>query len=61
MEFREVYDPSSGGFTLVGNMTTGRAFHTATLLRTGAVLLTGGDGASGTAELYYPAVGSPEN
>jgi hypothetical protein len=38
----QVYDPVSGHFSLTGEMVTGRAYHTATLLRSGNVLLTGG-------------------
>lgn len=56
----EIYDPSSGTFSVVGNMTRSRDIHTATLLRDGTVLLTGG-GEGGcsqptldSAELYDP-------
>jgi hypothetical protein len=47
-----------GKFTLTGNMTTARFFHTATLLGDGKVLLAGGDSLTATAELYDPATGS---
>jgi hypothetical protein len=57
----EVYDPTTGQFTVVGNMTAGRAWHTATLLNNGKVLIAGGrtNSVSGgtywaSAELYDP-------
>jgi len=49
----ELYDPSTGTFTATGDMTTGRAGHTATLLPNGKVLITSGGLAS--AELYDPS------
>ncbi|HKR27736.1 MAG TPA: kelch repeat-containing protein, partial [Acidobacteriaceae bacterium] len=49
----------SGAFALVGNMTTARAEHTATLLGNGKVLIAGGSGQGfaplGSAELYDPS------
>ena len=60
----ELYDPATGSFTATTDpdMTTPRAFHQATLLDDGKVLITGGENASGTAvasaELYDPATGS---
>jgi hypothetical protein len=56
----ELYDPSAGSFTALSSMTGVRAFHTATLLRDGTVLIAGGifgpnDIAS--TELYDPAIG----
>jgi N-acetylneuraminic acid mutarotase len=57
----ELYDPTANTFTaLSATMTTSRAYHTATLLPSGLVLITGGSpGSNGTtafntAELYNP-------
>jgi hypothetical protein len=52
----EVYDPSLGTFTTTGSMSVTRVFHTATLLASGKVLVTGGHDAS--AELYDPTSGA---
>jgi hypothetical protein len=59
----EIYDPATGTFTPTGSMATPRQEHTATLLRDGRVLITGGytgDARLGqrTAELYDPATGT---
>jgi hypothetical protein len=51
----ETYDPVSGTFTPAGNMGRARAFHSATLLLTGKVLITG-DGSD--AELFDPTTNS---
>jgi Galactose oxidase, central domain len=53
----ELFDPRTGTFTSVGNMTMARSEHTATLLPDGRVLIAGGDpGPSlSTAELYDPS------
>ena len=61
----ESYDPSTGTFAPLGNMTERRAGHTATLLKDGRVLIAGGYGYAGigaylgafsTAEIYTPNV-----
>jgi hypothetical protein len=52
----EVYDSSSGTFSATGTMLVKRFFHTATLLTSGKVLVTGGPDAS--AELYDPTSGT---
>ncbi len=64
----EVFDPAKGLFTLTGSMASARGGHTATLLRNGKVLVTGGvDNGGGyfpfdvpglkSAELFDPATG----
>lgn len=70
----ELYDPATDSYTLTGSMVNGRAFHTATLLADGRVLIVGGgrstsgEGSSGTGvpspedipppEIYDPATGT---
>ncbi len=62
----EVYDPATGSFTRVGDMTQGRTQHTASLLGDGRVLIAGGSVdvngfglfPSKTAEIYDPATQS---
>jgi hypothetical protein len=56
----EVYDPSSGIFTVVGKMNTEHACHTATLLQNGRVLITGGSYPTPamSAELFNPVSGT---
>jgi hypothetical protein len=59
----ELYDPTSGTFSLTGNLHTARSSQSATLLTNGNILLAAGqnDGANGgylsSAELYNPATG----
>ena len=63
----ELYDSSTGTFTATGNMPVRRAYHTATVLNDGRVLITGGISPVGTgsfntdwiqssAEIYTPPV-----
>jgi hypothetical protein len=61
----ELYDPTTGTFTLTGSMTTGRVGGraTATLLQNGQVLIAGGcsyvyDNSTSSAELFDPASGT---
>lgn len=57
----ELFDPVTESFTSLPAMTSPRAEHTATLLPTGQVLLTGGDTGtrfSNAAELFDPAAGT---
>jgi len=61
----ELYDPSAGSFAATGSMADGRSGHTATLLNTGQVLITGGSNYAvggipnylAAAELYDPLTG----
>jgi hypothetical protein len=54
----EIYDPSTGSFSVTGSMAEARTFHTATLLPSGKVLVAGGGDENSTAEIYDPATGS---
>src|ERR1700730_1879029 len=56
----ELIDPFTTTFTTTGSMTTGRDFHTATLLPHGRVLLLGGNQffSVSSAELYDPVSGN---
>jgi hypothetical protein len=54
----EVYDPSTGSFSVTGSMAEARTYHTATLLPSGKVLVAGGGDENSTAEFYDPATGS---
>ena len=55
----ELYDPNSGTFQSVAEMSIGRSGHTATLLKNGKVLIIGGwtgrYDLRGSAEIYDPA------
>ena len=51
----EIFDPTTGSFTIAGQMNVGRFWHSATLLSNGSVLVTGGiggDQALSSAEIY---------
>ena len=52
----EIYNPATGLWSKTGSMAHGRSYHTATLLRSGKVLIVGGSD-SKKAELYDPATG----
>jgi len=56
----ELYDPSAGTFTATGSMTVVRAFHAATMLGSGKVLIAGGGFwfSAASAELYDPVAGT---
>jgi RHS repeat-associated protein len=62
----ELYDPSTGTFTLTGSLNTERIVHTATLLNNGMVLVAGGQcdiihycsEFLASAELYDPGTGT---
>ncbi len=56
----ELYDSLPGNFTATGNMNTGRALFTATLLPDGGVLMAGAalfPGSLASAEVYDPVMG----
>jgi hypothetical protein len=62
----EIFDPATNTFSATGSMTTERGWHSATLLKSGKVLIVGGNDFSftgnsvalSTAELYDPASGT---
>jgi hypothetical protein len=57
----ELYDPTTGQFTLTGSMTMARSGHVATLLNNGKVLIAGGAIGQNfltSAELYDPSTGA---
>lgn len=54
----EIYDPATGVWTRVGDLTTGRYQHTATLLADGRVLFAGGPWNPRSAEIFYPSTGA---
>lgn len=53
----ELYDPTTGTWSLTGSMGTARSFHTATLMPNGWVLVAGGINLSNT-EVYNPMTGT---
>lgn len=53
----EVYDPSTGTWSVTGSMTEARTFFSATMLPNGIVLVAGGSANYSEAELYDPASG----
>ncbi|CAF5045847.1 unnamed protein product, partial [Rotaria sp. Silwood1] len=56
----EIYDPSMNQWTTTASMATPREYHTATLLNSGKVLVTGGEGYTGymaKCEIYDPSTG----
>ena len=55
LDSSEIFDPSTGVWTMAGTLARRRAGHTATLLQDGRVLVVGGDGV--TTEIYNPATG----
>lgn len=56
----ELYDPTTGSFTVSGNLHTPRTSHTATLLTNGKALIAGGyaGGYATSGELYDPTTGT---
>jgi WD40 repeat protein len=54
----DLWDPATGEFTVVATLADARAFHTATLLKDGRVLVAGGaniNGVLSSAEIFDPA------
>jgi hypothetical protein len=66
LQSAEIYNPASGTFSTVGNMTVARSGHTATLLGNGKVLIAAGETCSSAtscttlsaAEVYDPVAGT---
>ena len=61
-ETAELYDPADSTFSATGSMAQGRAYHSASVLGSGKVLIAGGHASNyqalATAELYDPAAGT---
>src|SRR5262249_14345261 len=60
-ETQALQAPAMGLWSPTGNLASARGFHTATLLPSGTVLVTGGLGPTGPlakAEVYYPDIGT---
>jgi hypothetical protein len=59
----ELYNPSTGKFSVTGNLNTSRFLHTAHLLADGKVLIVAGNfhGSIASTELYDPASGTFSN
>jgi hypothetical protein len=51
----EIYNSGTGAWTQVGDMSTGRTEHTATLLPSGTVMVSGGISKMRPSDLYNPA------
>jgi len=54
----ELYNPVTGNWASTGSMTITHAFHTATLLQNGKVLVVGGGNPDAETELYDPVAGT---
>jgi hypothetical protein len=54
----QLYDPGTASWTATASMIKAHGSHTATLLRDGTVLVTGGGQDGASAELYDPGSGS---
>ncbi len=60
LQTAEIYDPSTGAFTLTSNLNASRYDHTATLLSNGTVMIAGGydpPDALASAEIFDPGTG----